>query len=147
MTRERLQRIVVWAAAALLSAATIALFGARGGPWMARPATIVEHVTPYEHETRDLVLLAPKVETLIPRGAAVTVFRPRGGRAHDDHANYLAGVGLFPRQNVLPPFIASRETRREDLAEWVIAVGDPFEHPHYRLIAEFPEGRLYRVDR
>ena len=48
----------------------------RGGPYFARPVTIVDHVGPQKHETRDALILLPKVRPLLPRGAHVTCFEP-----------------------------------------------------------------------
>lgn len=147
MTRDWWQRLVVWSGVLLLSAATIDRFRDQGGPYFARPHTIVDHVSKEPHETRDVIVLLPQVEPQIPQGATVAVFRPHDGKATDDHGSYLAAVGLLPHHQVLPPFTAYEVTPRENLAEWVVAVKAPFNHPHYRVVAGFANGWLYRVDR
>jgi hypothetical protein len=50
-------------------------------------------------------------------------------------------------QKVLPPFVAGLTIARHALVEYVIAIREPFTHPYYRVVAEFPEGRLYKVVR
>ena len=139
---------------AITSAATLILLVAlahrlytRGGPYFTAPQTIVDHVGPNKHETRDALLLLPKVRPMLPHGALVTCFRPVHGEQNYDMPDFFAAVGQLPDQTVLPPFVASLGSNPSDLVEWVIAVRDPFTHPSYRVVAEFPEGRLYRVVR
>ena len=136
---------VVWAAVLLANAAAVYLLADRGGPYFAAPSTVVDHVARFEHETRPALKLVPQVARLIPKDATVTAFRPKNGRAQDDHASYLTAVGLLPYHRVVPPFTAYHETSPRDLAQYVIAIGEPFDHPHYDVIARFPEGWLYRV--
>jgi len=141
------EKAVVAIATLILLIAFIHRLYTRGGPYFARPETIVDHVGPKKHETRDALLLLPKVRPLLPLGAHVTCFRPVNGAQNYDIPNFFAAVGQLPNQFVLPPFVASLDTNRSDLVEYVIAVRDPFTHPSYRVAAEFPEGRLYRVVR
>jgi len=144
MNREWLQPIVAYGGALLLSVATIDRYIARGGPFFERPRTIVDHVAPRQHATRDALILIPQIEPLLPRGSEVTCFRPRNGHAWDDTDTYLTAVGLLPHQFVLPPFTAASELRGEQVTEYVIAVGAPFEHPSYAPVAGFPNGWLYK---
>jgi hypothetical protein len=93
-------------------------------------------------------VLLPKVRPLLPRGAEVTCFRPVDGWApEEDTANFFTAVGLLPNQSVVPPFTAMQTTPLPNLVEYVVAVRDPFTHADYKAIAEFPEGRLYKVQR
>lgn len=138
------QEIVVGVATLLACAAAVRHLADRGGPYFARPATVVDHVSRSGHETRAALRLLPQVARLIPKDANVTVFRPKNGRAQDDHASYLTAVGLLPYHHVLPPFTAYHETSPKDLTQYVVAIGEPFNHPHYEVIAGFPEGWLYR---
>lgn len=131
----------------LLFIAFIRRLETRGGPYFELPATIVDHVGPGRHENRDALMLLPRVRPLIPRGATVTCFRPVNGRQQYDSTNFLAAVGQLPAQTVLPPFAASLDTPRTSLVDYVVAIREPFIHPAYRLVAEFPEGRLYEVTR
>ena len=138
------QEIVVTVATLLACAAVARHLADRGGPYFARPATVVDHVSRSEHETRGALKLLPQVARLIPKDAEVSVFRTKNGRAQDDHASYLTAVGLLPYHHVLPPFTAYHETAPKDLTQYVVAIGEPFSHPHYEVIAGFPEGWLYR---
>ena len=141
------EKVVVAVATLMLLIAFVHRLYTRGGPYFTRPATIMDHVGPNKHETRDALVLLPKVRPLLPRGAQVTCFRPLHGEQNYDLPNFFAAVGQLPNQSVLPPFVASLGANRADLVEYVIAVRDPFTHPAYRVVAEFPEGRLYRVVR
>jgi hypothetical protein len=147
MSRQRAEAVVVTLGALLLTVALIIRLVSRGGPYFDQPQTIVDHVAPEPHETRDALLLLPKVAPLIPRGATVTCFRPENGEQHVDAPSYLAAVGALPRHTVWPPFVAALGIPRKELVEWVIAVRDPFTHPEYEVVAQFPEGRLYRLKR
>jgi hypothetical protein len=144
MNRDALQRVVVIAGAVLLSLAAVVRLAGRGAPYFARPRTIVDHAGPREHETRQALILLPEVAPLLPRGAEVTCFRPRDGKAWNDDAVYLASVGLLPHQSVLPPWTAATDLPRGELVEYVIAVGGPFDHPAYVPLAGFPDGWLYK---
>ena len=141
------EKVIVAAAALILLIAFIHRLYTRGGPYFKRPETIVDHVGPNKHETRDALLLLPKVRPLLPRGAQVTCFRPVNGAQNYDMPDFFAAVGQLPNQTVQPPFVASLGANPADLVEYVIAVRDPFTHPAYVVVAEFPEGRLYRVVR
>lgn len=147
MTRERAEQIAILLGALLLLAAFLVRLGTRGGPYFERPQTIVDHVGPDKHETRDTLILLPKVAPLIPRSAIVTCFRPYWGQMQNDIPNYFAAVGGLPKHTVWPPFAASLTTPRQELADYVIAVdaNQPFTHPYYHLVATFPEGRLYQA--
>ena len=141
------RQAVVAAATLILLIAFVHRLYTRGGPYFTRPVTIMDHVGPNQHETRDALVLLPKVRPLLPRGAMVTCFRPQHGEQNYDLPDFFAAVGQLPNQNVLPPFVASLGSNPSDLVEYVIAVRDPFTHPSYRVVASFPEGRLYRVVR
>lgn len=144
---RRLEQSVIAVSIALLFIAFLHRLYTRGGPYLELPATIVDHVGPRPHDTHDALVALPRFRRLIPRGATVTCFRPVNGAQQYDTPNYLAAVGLLPAQHVVPPFAASRDTPKESLAEYVVAIGQPFTHPAYRLLLEFPEGRLYKVVR
>ena len=141
------ERLTLALGVLLLTVALLVRLISRGGPYFTRPETIVDHVGPQKHETRDVLLLLPKVAPLIPRSAIVTCFRPVGGQMDFDAPDYFAAVGALPKHTVWPPFVASLTTPRNELVEYVIAVEKPFEHPYYHVVATFPEGRLYKVDR
>ena len=144
----RVERAVLTVLALLLVAALAGRLYTRGGPYFERPRTIVDHTGRMKHESRDALVLLPKVRPLLPRGAEVTCFRPVDGAAPaGDTDNYFAAVGQLPYHSVMPPFTAMADVPRKHLVEYVVAVREPFTHPAYREIAAFPEGRLYRVQR
>lgn len=147
MSRERAEKIAIALGALLLTAAFLVRLGTRGGPYFDRPQTIVDHVGPDKHETRDALTLLPKLAPLIPRSAIVTCFRPAGGQMQFDVPNYFTAVGGLPKHTVWPPYAASLTTPRNELVDYVIAIEKPFDHPYFHLAATFPEGRLYKVDR
>ena len=131
---RRIQTVIVAAATLILLIAFVNRLYTRGGPYFERPATIVDHVGPNKHETRDALVLLPKVRRLLPRGAHVTCFEPGNT---DTMPDFFAAVGQLPQQIVVSP--------NGDLPEYVIAIRKPFDNSAYRLIAEFPEGRLYKA--
>jgi hypothetical protein len=146
------ERIVIAVGVVLLTAATIARLALRGGPYFQIPQTVMDHVdrldAPYVvNPTRVPLAVIPQLARFIPRGAEVTCFRPSFGREHYDAPSFLTAIGQLPRHRVLPPFAAALNTPREQLTEYVIAIDEPFNHPAYKLVAEVPHGRLYKVER
>ena len=131
---RRIETGIVAAATVILLVAFVNRLYTRGGPYFALPETIVDHVGPEKHETRDALILLPKVRPLLPQGASVTCFEP-GGR--DLSPDFFAAIGQLPQQRVVSPY--------GTLPEYVIALRKPFDNPDYRVIAEFPEGRLYKA--
>jgi len=129
------EKAIVTGATLILLLAFIGRLYTRGGPYFERPLTIVDHVAPDKHDTRDALVLLPKVRPLLPRGAHVTCFEP-GKR--DTMPDFFAAVGQLPQQTVVSP--------DSELPQYVIAIRQPFTHTAYRVIAEFPEGRLYCRD-
>jgi hypothetical protein len=132
----RSEKAIVAIATLILLMALINRFYTRGGPYFERPATIVDHVGPDKHKTRDALILLPKVRPLLPRNARVTCFRPDNP---DTAPEFFAAVGQLPQQTVLAP--------SSPLPEYVIAIWRPMQNPAYRLVAEFYEGRLYKAVR
>lgn len=145
--RDTIEKTILAAATLVLFAAFINRLYTRGGPYAEQPQTIVDHVGPTKHETRDALILLPRIRPLLPSGAQLTCFRPVDGSEHYDMANFFTAVGQLPDQTVLPPFVAGLTVAPADRVEYVIAIREPFTHPAYRVVAEFPEGRLYRVVR
>jgi hypothetical protein len=143
----RLERAVLTGLALLLLAALAGRLYTRGGPYFERPRTIVDHIGRVA-ESRDALVLLPKVRPLLPRGVEVTCFRPVDGAAPaEDSENFLTAVGQLPYHIVDPSFTAMADVPRANLVEYVVAVREPFTHRDYKEIAAFPEGRLYRVQR
>ena len=136
----------------LLTAAAVARLALRGGPYFEIPQTVMDHVdrldAPYVvNPTRVPLAVIPRLARFIPRGADVTCFRPAFGREQYDAPSFLTAIGQLPRNHVLPPFAVTLHTPREQLTEYVIAIDEPFQHPAYKLIAQVPHGRLYKVER
>jgi hypothetical protein len=143
----RIEKAILGLATLILLIAFIHRLYTRGGPYFQLPETIVDHVGPNQHETRDALMVLPRIRPLLPRGAQVTCFRPINGDQNYDVPNYFAAVGQLPDQIVQPPFFAAQDVPTTSLIEYVIAIRTPFTHPAYHLVAEFPEGRLYKVTR
>jgi hypothetical protein len=141
------EKAIVAVATLILLIAFVNRLYTRGGPYFQLPETIVDHVGPNKHETRDALKVLPKIRPLLPRGAQVTCFRPINGAQSYDTPNFLTAVGQLPDQIVQPPFLAALDTPTASLVDYVIAIRDPFTHPAYRVVAEFPEARLYKVTR
>lgn len=149
---DKATRAAIAVAFLLLTVATIVRFGARGGPYFDPPRTIVDHVERLDapsvaNPLRTPLEVIPKLARFIPRNAEVTCFRPLSGQEQYDTPSFLAAIGQLPRNRVLPPFTARLDTPLPMLPEYVIAIDQPFTHPAYRLAAEVPGGRLYKVER
>jgi hypothetical protein len=140
-------RALLFALTLLLTVALVARLGSRGGPYFEWPATLMEHVGPGKHETRDALTLLPKIRDRVPRGATITCVRPIGAGVTDpdDMPDYLVAIGQLPHHRVVPPFFAMLTVPRRALPRFVVAVGPKFDHPYYHLVAEYPEGRLYEL--
>src|ERR1044072_6229971 len=129
-----LRAVVVYAASAALTIAWTAKLARRGGaPYFKAPATIFDRTTWPDEPVRKLPVLLPVVAEVIPPHATVTCFMPVDGKVHDDYCSMVA-TGYLLRQQIVPA----------GAAEWVVAVTNPFDDPHYELIAVYPEGRLYK---
>lgn len=141
--RDRLQGAALLAGSLLLLGMLVSRYHERRPPFFARPATIIDHVAPYEHESRYALLLLDRVRPHIPKGAYTTCFTPKNGRQWDDSLTYLTAVGMLPDQVVLPPFTA--DEANQPPVSYVVAVREPFTHPKYVQVAIFPEGALYHA--
>jgi hypothetical protein len=145
--RHKLQIAILYASSLLLLIAFARRLYTRGGPYFERPVTIVDHVGPNKHDTRDALAALPQIAPLLPRGALVTCFKPIDGQEQYDAQNFLTAVGLLPDQFVQPPFTAGLIVPRDQLVEYVIAIDKPFTHPAYKPVAGFPHATLYQVQR
>lgn len=134
-------------ASVIVLVALIQLLYTRGGPYFDRPATVVDHVFVEKHEARDALLVLPHARKLLPRGAKVACFRTLNGKWQWDVPSFHAAITELPQQTVLPAFSAADDVPKPNLVEYVIAIDGPFTHPSYRLEADFPPGRLYKVVR
>ena len=84
-----MRRIVFAAACVLLAAATIVRLHRGGPPFFARPATVVDHLGPREHEVHREILTLQRAAKTIPRGARVSVIP-------DDTPHYLTAIAMLP---------------------------------------------------
>lgn len=141
--RERARRILILLGALVFLAATIRRFHWLGGPYFDFfPPTIQDHVWPARFPSADAILLCRRAADVLPRDAEVTVLAPAQAPNYDQ-THWLTGLGLLPRQKVVAPDLEG--TSRADLTDYVIAIGEPFAHPAYRLVTRWPEGALYEV--
>jgi hypothetical protein len=140
--RERARRIFILLATIVFLAYTIKRFHWLGGPYFEIPRTIQDHVWPARFPSADAILLCREAEPLLARNAEVTVVAPAQAPNYDQ-THWLTGLGLLPRQHVVAPDLEGNT--RDELTDYVIAIGDPLPHPAYQLVKQFPEGALYEV--
>ncbi len=141
MRSERARAAIITIAAALFAVALVHRFYALGGPYFTRPQTVQDHVARTPYPSRDVILLARRAAEIIPRGTTVTALQP--STAPDwDVTHWMTAFGLMPRHRVVPPDLLAKEP-----PQYVLAVREPFGDPRYRLIGEFPEGRIYELKR
>jgi hypothetical protein len=114
----------------------------RGGPYFEIPATVFDHEESRVLLARQAIVMCRRVEALMPRDASLTVIAPALAPNYD-YTHYLAASGMLPRHRVLHPSLADGE----QWPDFVIALGAPLHHRGYRLVREFPEGRLYAARR
>lgn len=141
--RERARRAVLLLAALSLLTLTARRLHWLGGPYFDFfPSTIQDHVWPARFPSADAIVLSRRAEPLLPRGAEVTILAPAQAPNYDQ-THWLTALGMLPRQRAVPPDLDG--STREDLTDFVIAIGDPFPHRAYRVVRQFPEGALYEV--
>jgi hypothetical protein len=137
-SREVLRGFVIQLTAAVLLVLVVRAIHASGGPYGLFPETIFDHVGAGTELSRRAMVMARRCEPLMPRGSSLTVIAPAEAPNYDA-TNYLAVSAVIPRHEVRHPALADGER----WPDFVIALGAPFEHPGFRLVQEFPEGRLY----
>lgn len=141
--RDRVRRVLILLAALVFVAATVKRFHWLGGPYFQLPQTIQDHVWPARFPSADAILLCRQAAPLLARNAEVTVLAPAQAPNYDQ-THWLTGLGLLPRQHVVAPDLDG--ATRDELTDFVIAIGEPFPHPSYHLVQKFPEGALYEVN-
>ena len=141
MARQIIRRVLIYAAALVFIMAVVRRYHWLGGPYFTFPDTIQDHVWPARFASADAIVLARRAEPLLPRGAKVTLLTPSEAPNYDQ-THWLTGLGLLPRQHVVPQRV---DGPRETLPDYVIAIRGPFDHPQYRVVATFPEGFLYTL--
>jgi len=141
VARQIIRRVLIYAAALVFIMAVVRRYHWLGGPYFTFPDTIQDHVWPERFASADAIVLARRAEPLLPRGAKVTLLTPSEAPNYDQ-THWLTGLGLLPRQHVVPQRV---DGPRETLPDYVIAIRGPFDHPQYRVVATFPEGFLYTL--
>lgn len=134
--RELLRSAIIVAAAVVFTYATIQRFRWLGGPYFEFPQTIQDHVWPERFASADAILLCRRVAPTLRRDASVTVIQPSQAPNYDK-THWLTALGMLPRQRIFAPNF------EKELPDYVLVLREPFEHPSYRLVAEYPEGKVY----
>lgn len=129
-------RVATYVSAVLLMLLLVRRYARQGGPYFEMPETVEEHMSPIKPLSRDAIVLSRRAEPLMPRGTSVTVIAPVLAPNYDA-THYLAASGLLPHHHVVAPPVELSQP------DFVIAIGEPDPREGYRLLAEFPEGRLY----
>jgi hypothetical protein len=142
--RELARRSFILLATVFFLAITAHRFYWLGGPWFEIPQTIQDHVYPVRFPSRDAIILCRRVEPILARGVEVTVLHPSQAPGYDQ-THWLTGLGLLPKQNLVPPDLEG--SSEHDLTDFVVAIAEPLPHESYHLVQQFPEGRLYEVNR
>jgi hypothetical protein len=130
---ERVRRILIYAAAAILAVALVRQFYKLGGPYFEAPETIQDHVAKETYPSRDAIVMARRAALLIPRGATVTVLLPSQAPNYDPTL-YFTATGLMPRHSVVPPSASP---------QYIITVREPLNDASYAVQNEFDEGKIY----
>jgi hypothetical protein len=134
--RELLRSAIIVVAAVVFTFATVRRFRWLGGPYFEFPQTIQDHVWPERFASADAILLCERVAPTLRRGASATVIQPSQAPNYDQ-THWLTGLGMLPRQRLVPPNF------QKELPDYVLALREPFDHPSYRLVGEYPEGKVY----
>jgi hypothetical protein len=142
-TRSMAASSIAWLSAAILMVALIRHYAWLGGPYLAVPETVQDHVWPTTFASRDVIVLARHAAKILPRNATVTAIEPSLA-PHYDVTHFLTAAGMMPHHHVVPPKL---DGDRAALPQYVLAVRGDFSHEAYRLIFDGPEGKIYEVIR
>lgn len=130
MKRQHVQQVVVLLATLACCAAILQAYAARGGPYFARPVTVIDHVIPGAHPIREVLLRTRTLEQAMPAGATVAVVRATpAGAAVNDTETFLAASGSLPRHRVVP--LPPEGTG----PDYVITIGGALADPRYEPLA------------
>lgn len=127
----------VYAACILFSLMLVRRFHSLGGPYFTFPDTIQDHVRDTPYPSRDVILLARHMVSVIPPGKKVTVLRPSEAPNYDLTLFYTA-IGFMPKHLVVAPDLDSPNP-----PDYVISVHEPLHHPAYRMHIQLDQGYLY----
>lgn len=142
MSRSAIRSVVIYCSALFLTLLLVRHLYYLGGPYFEIPETIYDRVPGAPHLSRQAIVMSRRAAPLMPRGSSLTVIAPADGKNFDT-THYMTADGHLPHHRVLHPQLAEGEA----WPDFVIALGSPFEHRGYRLVREFPEGRLYAAIR
>jgi hypothetical protein len=134
--RERFRTILICAAALVCAVLLVHRYRAMGAPYF-RVADTVHGRATASDGTR-VIAIAARIRETLPRKATITALRPSQGPKYAGEI-YFTMVGVLPHQEVTNPV----HIHEGSLPRFVVAIEEPFEHESYRLVASFPEGRLY----
>jgi hypothetical protein len=138
--RRTLRTAIAWSAAVLLTIAWIRHYASLGGPYFTFPETVQDHVWPEPFPSRDVLLLARRAATTLPRNVTVTAIQPSLAPNYDV-THFLSAAGMMPHQRVVPPKLDERSAR----PQYVLAVRGDFVSDDFRLHSAWPEGKIYEV--
>ena len=132
---SRLRAIVIYAASAIFAAALVHRFHRLGGPYFVIPETIQDHVAVEPYPSRDAIVITQRAESIIPRGATVTVLMPSQAPNYDPTL-YFTATGTMPRHTILA-------ANAKVPPQYIITVREPLNDPAYALHSDFKEGKIY----
>lgn len=126
--------MTAWLCALLFTGIAVWEHFARGGPGVAR--TIASRSSNSPKSAEDTLLLFEQATKVVPRGATITVFKPRN-RA-DDMQVLRFSHGQLPYHQVVP---------QSELPDFIITLGAPLEDGRYDPIAANDAGTIWRRTR
>jgi hypothetical protein len=142
-TRTSVRTAIAWCAAGVLTIGLIRHYAWLGGPYFTFPETVQDHVWPEPFASRDVIVLARRAATILPRNVTVTAIQPSQA-PNFDVTHFLSAAGMMPHQKVVP---AKLDVDRSALPQFILAVRDELTHDAYRLHSTWPEGKIYEVIR
>jgi hypothetical protein len=147
MSRSVIRSITIYCSALVLTLLLVRHLRGLGGPFFDIPETIYDRVPGSPHLSRQAIVMSRHAEPLMPRGSSLTVIAPVPDGSFDaknfDITYYMTADAQLPHHRVLHPTLAEGEA----WPDFVIALSNPLQHRGYRLVREFPEGRLYAAIR
>ena len=147
MPRSVIRSITIYCSALVLTLLLVRHLRGLGGPYFEIPETIYDRVPGAPHLSRQAIVMSRHAAPLMPRGSSLTVIAPTSDMSFDgknfDATYYMTADAQLPHHRVLHPTLAEDEA----WPDFVIALGGPLQHRGYRLVREFPEGRLYAAIR
>lgn len=140
MPRSVVRSVSIGCSALLMTLLLIRHLHGLGGPYFEIPETIYDRVPGAPHLSRQAIVMSRHAAPLMPRGSTLTVIAPAQW-PNFDVTLYMTADGQLPHHRVLHPSFEEGSTG----PDFVIALGGPLDHRGYRLVREFPEGRLYAL--